>query len=139
METGFFVGDAAVLAPRSAQFTTRVVSGVPCLTQFFRIDVHLEDGIDADGEIWIVCTAVPTGIRRPPSIDTSFDEGRLLQVRAALAVALPNSTLCFTTEDREGFSRVVTDSDRAPAMAAGVAVVKYFAAWEVAEQEQITA
>ena len=138
MEMGFFVGDAAVLAPRSAQFTTRVVSGIPCLTQFFRIDVHLEDGIDADGEIWIVSTAVPTGIRKPPPIDTSFDEGRLLQVRAALAVALPNATLCFTTEDREGFSRVVTDSERAPAMAAGVAVVKYFAAWDESDPINVT-
>jgi hypothetical protein len=130
LEIGFFSGDDAVPAPMSEQFTTRVVGGIPTLTQFFRVNVHLEDQADVDGEIWIVCTALPTGSRKLPLTAMSLDEGRLRQVRAALAVALPNAALCFTTEDQEGFSRVIADSERSPAIAAAVAVVKYFAAWD---------
>jgi plasmid stabilization system protein ParE len=110
LEIGFFSGDDAVPAPMSEQFTTRVVGGIPTLTQFFRVNVHLEDQADVDGEIWIVCTALPTGSRKLPLTAMSLDEGRLRQVRAALAVALPNAALCFTTEDQEGFSRVIVPS-----------------------------
>jgi hypothetical protein len=138
LEIGFFTGDAALPVPLSEQFTTRVVTGIPSLTQFFRVNVQLEDQTDADGEIWMVCTALPTGSRKPPPTAMSFDETRLRQVRAALAVALPNATLCFTTEDREGFSRVIADSERAPAIAAGVAVVKYFAAWDESDPINVT-
>jgi hypothetical protein len=138
LEIGFFIGDAAIPAPTSAQFTTRAVAGIPSLTQFFRIGVRLEDETDIDGEIWIVGTAVPTGSRKPRPTGISFDEARLLQVRAALAVALPNATLCFVIEDREGFSRVITDAERAPAIAAGVAVVKYFAAWDESDPINVT-
>ncbi len=138
MEIGFFIGDAALPAPMSEQFTTRVVAGIPSLTQFFRVDVQLDDQTGADGEIWMICTAVPTGSRKPPPTAAPFDEARLREVRAALAVALPNATLCFTTEDREGFSRVIADSERAQAIAAGVAVIKYFAAWDESDPINVT-
>jgi hypothetical protein len=37
---------------------------------------------------------------------------------------------CFTTLDREGYVQVLCDHGRAPPIAAAVAVVKYYAAWD---------
>ena len=51
--------------------------------------------------------------------------------------ALPDATLCFTTEDRDGFARLVGDSERAPAIAAAVAVVKYYAAWDESDPIEV--
>ena len=56
----------------------------------------------------------------------------------ALADARTDAVLCFTVEDREGFSRLIADSGHAPAIAAAVAVVKYFAAWDESDPIDVT-
>jgi hypothetical protein len=81
---------------------------------------------------------VPMGNRKPPPGTGSFDEANLIRVRSALATALPDATLCFTTEDREGFARLVGDPERAPAIAAAVAVVKYYASWDESDPIDVT-
>jgi hypothetical protein len=59
-------------------------------------------------------------------------------VRSARRTALPDAALCFTTEDREGFAHLVGDPERAPAIAAAAAVVKYYAAWDESDPIDVT-
>jgi hypothetical protein len=121
-----------------AQFSIRSVDGMPATTQFFRLHVDLDDLSSTGGEVWVVCTALSTGNRKPPPGTGSFDEANLIRVRSALATALPDATLCFTTEDREGFAHLIGDPERAPAIAAAAAVVKYYAAWDESDPIDVT-
>jgi hypothetical protein len=128
LEEGFFLGHCA--APMASPFSTRQITGFPSRTQFFRVQVDVNDCPEACGEIWMVCTATPTGNRAPPPGTTVLSEANLATVRAALAAALPEVMFCFTTEDREGLVRTIGNPSYAASIAAGVAVVKYYAAWD---------
>jgi hypothetical protein len=110
---------------------------MPALTQFFRLQVDGAGLASAGVEIWVVCTAVPTGNQKPAPGAKTFDEANFIQVRSALARALPEATVCFTTEDREGFARLIGDADRAPAMAAAVSVVKYYGSWDESDPIEV--
>jgi len=46
--------------------------------------------------------------------------------------------LCFTIEDRDGFAHLIGDPGLAPAIAAAVAVVKYYAAWDESDPIDVT-
>jgi hypothetical protein len=137
LEIGFFVKGDELPAHGGGPFSIRPLDGMPSTTQFFRVGVDLED-LTKSGEIWIVCTALSTGNREPPPGTASLDGARLSQVRAAVAAALPQATACFTIVDREGFSQVLGDRARAPAIAAAVAAVKYFAAWDESDPIEVT-
>ena len=131
LEDGFFVPpvDGELPARMGADFSMRSVECMPCTTQFFRLAVELLH--DAQPcEIWVVFTAPSTGRRKTPAERTPLDDAKLFQARTALEAALPEAILCFTTEDHEGCSRLVGAHDRAPAIAAAVAVVKHYAAWD---------
>jgi hypothetical protein len=129
LEAGFFAKDAAPLI-EMGQFSTRVIAAIPYTTQFFRLQVGLASPPSSSSEIWVICVATPTGNRIPPPGATLLAEAKLDEIRSSLIAALPHAALCFTTEDREGFSRVVGVPDRAVEIAAAVAVVKYYAAWD---------
>jgi hypothetical protein len=135
LDYGFFTGDATAPS-QMGQFAIRVVNGIPGLTQFFRVDVNVPDLPSSSGEIWVVTTATATGDREVPAGTRTLDEARLSAVRSSLLAAFPDETMCFTTEDREGFLRVIGDQERAVAIAAAVSAVKYFAAWD--ESDPIT-
>jgi hypothetical protein len=130
VDDGFFIGAAESQSRMGAAFSTRVVDGIPAPTQFFRVGVDVQDHATPRGEIWVVHSATPTGNRRPPTGVQSRDEARLGAVRSSLLAAFPNATMCFTIEDREGFSRAVGEEAHVIAIAAAVSVVKYFAAWD---------
>ena len=136
MEDGFFTAQAA--PPRQGgQFSIRTVEGMPAFTHFSRLQVDGEGLTSAGVEIWVVSTALPTGNQKPPPGTKTFDEANFIQVQSALVRALPAATLCFTTEDREGFARLIGDPERAPAMAAAISVVKYYGSWDESDPIEV--
>lgn len=137
-EDGFFTAKTEPPVNLGPEFSVRSIAGMPSPTQFFRTHVELDGIAPGDAEVWVVCTALPTGSRKLPPGSSSLDQGKLLQVRSALGAALTDAVLCFTTEDREGFARLVGDQARAPAIAAAVAVVKYYAAWDESDPIDVT-
>ena len=137
-EDGFFTAPHDPPLDMGSTFSVRAIAGLPRTTQFFRVEVDLDGSPAEDNQVWVVCTALPTGTRPPPAGSSPFDEGNLLRVRSALGVALPDAVLCFTTEDREGFTHLIADPARAPAIAAAVAVVKYYAAWDESDPINVT-
>jgi hypothetical protein len=130
LESGFFVKNDESPGHAAPQFSTRLVAAIPCTTQYFRVQVDVADLADSSSEIWVVCVAKPTGNRKPPLGARLLDHARLGEIRSSLSAAFPGAALCFTTEDREGLASVVGVPDRAVAIAAAVAVVKYYAAWD---------
>src|SRR6478752_5661112 len=68
LEKGFFVERDQFPGPGELDFSKRVVDGIGSTTQFFRVRVDDHGVPDSCEEIWMVCTAIPTG-NRPPSPD----------------------------------------------------------------------
>jgi len=137
-EAGFFTANTEPPVKMSPEFSVRSVAGMPSTRQFFRVHVELDGITTPDSQVWVVCTALPTGNWTPSFCSEPWDEGQLLQVRAALGAALPDAVLGFTIEDRAGFSHLIGDPERAPAIAAAAAVVKYYAAWDESDPIDIT-
>ena len=136
VDDGFFIGDAESSAQMGGRFSTLVVNGIPSPTQFFRVKVDVEDHSASSHEIWVVISATATLNRKPPPDLRLRDDTKLHAVRPPLLAAFPDATMCFTTEDREGFSGVIGEPEHAISIAAAVSVVKYFAAWD--ESDPIT-
>lgn len=117
LEEGFFVGDAALGAERSAGVSWRVVEGLEAPVQFFRIRTDIDDYPELGGEAWLVSAR-------------DVAEEQLEHLGALLGRALPHVDFYFMVEQRAGFERVLGNARRAPVIAAAAAVVRYAAAWD---------
>jgi hypothetical protein len=130
LEDGFFIEREQLPGPGGLDFSKRVVDGIGSTTQFFCVHVDGHNVLAAPEDIWMVCTALSTGHRSPSPDEKPLQEAELAPVRASLVAALPHARFCFTTFDREGYVRVLCNDEFAPPIAAAVAVVKYYAAWD---------
>jgi len=87
-EAGFFTAKIEPPVNMGPEFSVRSIAGMPSTTQFFRTHVEFDGIALGDTEVWVVCTALPTGSRKLPPGSSSLDQGKLLQVRSALGAAL---------------------------------------------------
>lgn len=124
LEVGFFAREAFAPNP---QFVFRRVDDLATPVQYFRVQVTLaqRDAL----EVWVVAAAPSSG-RATLALHPAPTPGEVDSLEARIRATLPDALLALWLSDREGHAVVSAPSIHAPAVAATVASVKYYAGWD---------